>query len=274
MNLTVLQLGWGVQSWTLAAMAAMGVIKIDLIVHADTGWERERTYMFAERWQPWLEEHGLIVVSGCARRSKSPLHQSGRTACQYVLIPAFTEGKGGRTGTIRRQCTGDWKVETARRIVKSWMKTNGYPRTAHITKLLGISLDEWTRARDSDKKNETNAYPLLDMKMTRADCVSWLTEHDLEVPMKSSCVMCPYHTNAAWQEMKRENGSDWSRAVEYDAAIRLRKNKDGSDNTPMFCHRSLLPLVEAVILDEELPYEQHSFLDDGNLTCDSGHCFL
>lgn len=52
--------------------------------------------------------------------------------------------------------------------------------------------------------------------------------------------------------MKRENGDDWQRSVAYDEEIRLRKNPDGSDNTPMFCHRSLKPLPKAVVLPEEL----------------------
>jgi hypothetical protein len=75
--LRILSLGWGVQSWTLAAMAALrdcgcalcrrwGVDKLpalDYAIHADTTWEREITYQFAEEQTPWLEAHGAIFSS-------------------------------------------------------------------------------------------------------------------------------------------------------------------------------------------------------------------
>ena len=39
-EITYLSLGWGVQSWTIAAMAALGELPpIDLAIHADTGHE-------------------------------------------------------------------------------------------------------------------------------------------------------------------------------------------------------------------------------------------
>jgi len=55
--LKILSLGWGVQSWALAAMAALGEIpKPDFAVHADTTHEMEGTYAHAAKWTPWLED--------------------------------------------------------------------------------------------------------------------------------------------------------------------------------------------------------------------------
>ena len=37
----VLSLGWGVQSWTIAAMAALGELpRFDAALHADATWDR------------------------------------------------------------------------------------------------------------------------------------------------------------------------------------------------------------------------------------------
>ena len=48
--LRVLSLGWGVQSWTLAAMAALGEIEpIDFAIHSDTRHEASGTYAHAEK---------------------------------------------------------------------------------------------------------------------------------------------------------------------------------------------------------------------------------
>ena len=63
-KLTVISLGWGVQSWVLAAMSALGELpKVDLVIHADTTWERSATYDFARQWTPWLQRHGIKVIT-------------------------------------------------------------------------------------------------------------------------------------------------------------------------------------------------------------------
>lgn len=62
--LKILSLGWGVQSFTLAAMAALGEIeKPDFAIHADTMHESILTYQFAARWIGWLAERGVQVVT-------------------------------------------------------------------------------------------------------------------------------------------------------------------------------------------------------------------
>ena len=54
-----LSLGWGVQSFTLAAMAANGDIPpFDVAIHSDTGHEMSYTYSLARKWTPWLEGAG------------------------------------------------------------------------------------------------------------------------------------------------------------------------------------------------------------------------
>lgn len=59
-----LSLGWGVQSFTLAAMVALGDLEpVDVAIHADTTHESKLTYEFAARWTPWLEERGVRVVT-------------------------------------------------------------------------------------------------------------------------------------------------------------------------------------------------------------------
>ena len=45
-----ISLGWGVQSFTMAAMVALEELEpIDFAIHADTTHERVGTYQFAER---------------------------------------------------------------------------------------------------------------------------------------------------------------------------------------------------------------------------------
>lgn len=60
----IISLGWGVQSFTLAAMVALGELEpVQAALHADTTFESQLTYQFAERWTGWLEERGVKVVT-------------------------------------------------------------------------------------------------------------------------------------------------------------------------------------------------------------------
>lgn len=55
-------MGWGIQSFTLAAMAAVGEIAADVAIHADTTWEKPATYEFSQKWSAWLRDRALPLV--------------------------------------------------------------------------------------------------------------------------------------------------------------------------------------------------------------------
>lgn len=249
----VISLGWGVQSFTLAAMSALGELgPVDAAIHADTEYESSGTYSFAEKWTGWLEDHGVKVVTVQDTKDKL-LHSDGS-----VMIPAFTFGSKG-DGQLRRQCTGRWKIQPMRR----WLQSNrsGQP----VEQWIGISLDEQHRAKTSEVKYVTNRWPLLEINMTRQDCKHWLEDHGLEIPPKSSCVFCPYHNQAAWQGL---SPSDLSKAIAYDRIIRDRRPP-----YPLFVHPARIPLSEVDLRTAkergqlELPWEWE-MVDD----CPLGVC--
>ena len=274
-SMKVLSLGWGVQSFTLAAMAALGEIeRPDVAIHADTLHEASGTYEFARNYTPWLEERGIRVVT-----VKNPLggiwptlQKTGQTH-----IPAFTKatndavrlvpevewtwdenGEGfeyetGRMievkprsdGQLKRSCTHRWKIVPIRR----WLQANRNGR--QIEQWIGISMDEYQRMKDSGVKYITNRWPLIEKRMTRVGCVAWLERHGLEVPQKSSCTFCPFHDRQTWREIKAGSSGDWAEAVQVDAAIRtMRPPFD------LFLHpsRKPLPLVDFSTPEERGQY--------------------
>ena len=233
-KLIVLSLGWGVQSFTLAAMVALGEIeKPDAAIHADTTHEASGTYAFAARWTPWLEERGVKVVTVYNPQPRIEL-ESLRTD-----IPAFTFN-GNTNGQLKRQCTGHWKIVPIRR----WLQANRNKQP--VEQWIGISLDEALRMKPSDVKYITHRWPLIERRMTRNDCKRWLEAHGLEVPPKSSCVFCPYHNAAAWRELKASGNGDWAKAVEVDEAI--RKVRPPYD---LFVHPARIPLVDVDLRSEK-----------------------
>lgn len=227
----VISLGWGVQSFTLAAMAALGEIEpVDYAIHADTGYESVSTYEFAERWWLWLRDRGVMTVTVNEPDARVVITR-GRGG---IYIPAFTESKNASGGMLHRQCTQHWKIAPIRRFIQSNRK--GQP----VEMLLGISTDEWKRMRDSDVKYITNSYPLIDKKMSRADCINWLEEHGLEIPAKSSCYFCPFHSTKEWNRIK--NTSDWEKVIETDKMI--RNARPPSLGLRLYLHASRKPIDE------------------------------
>ncbi len=213
----VISLGWGVQSFALAAMSALGDLPpVDAALHADTGHERSETYDFAKRWTPWLKERGVKVVTVQGGR---PIMGTG--APSYTSIPAFATYDDGRpSGMLRRQCTYDWKIAPMRR----WLQKRRKKKT--VEQWIGITLDEVQRMKPSDVKYQQNRYPFiedLDRPWTRHMVMRWLRDNDLEIPVKSSCVFCPFHDRATWREIKVHSPIDWRKAVRVDDDIRERR---------------------------------------------------
>ena len=254
MIIDVVNLGWGVQSFTMAAMVAVGELPpIDFAIHADTTHERSATYDFAKQYTPWLEARGVKIITVTSPNTEVVKNRN------ELPIPAFTISPTGKDGQLRRQCTDKWKIRPIRKYLR---ETYGKPK---VRQWLGISLDEVQRMRMSDVKWIENVYPLIDKRMSRTGCISWLQKNGLDVPEKSACIFCPYHNRNAWRDLKFETPDDFSRAVAADNAIR-----NARPPYPCFVHPDRKPL-ETLDLRINTDHGQLSFLDAEEC---SGVCFL
>lgn len=243
-KLKVLSLGWGVQSFTLAAMSALGEIeKIDIAIHSDTTHERSATYSFAKKYTPWLAERGVEVVTVSDRK------QVEKVDTNKTDIPAFTINLRGGKGMLRRQCTHRWKIVPMRRYLQK--VRNGKP----IEQWIGISTDEALRMRESDVKYITHRWPLIEKEMNRTDCKEWLKRHDLEIPPRSACVFCPYHDMKEWHDLK-DYPADFQKAVAIDRTLRDRRPP-----FELFVHPACKPL-ENIDLRTETEKGQLSLWDE------------
>ncbi|KUO04689.1 hypothetical protein AQJ67_10550 [Streptomyces caeruleatus] len=154
----------------------------------------------------------------------------------------------------RRQCTGEYKIKPIKKKVREIL---GYPYPTRIPKdvfveqWVGISTDEFHRAKDADVRYMRNRHPLIDMGWSRRDCIRYLTSIGLENTPKSSCLGCPFHGNSQWRNIRDTSPDEWQDVVEFDAAIRqgnARANANGNHLLGQaFLHRSRIPLSEAPI---------------------------
>lgn len=255
--LRVLSLGAGVQSTTLALLAAKGEIApIDCAVFADTQSEPRVVYEHLAR----LTAPGVLpfpvhtITKGSLREEILDATQHRRAAWgrppfflkMQQLDPETGLPLVGRfdKGMSRRQCTQDYKLDLIYRKVRELAgirpKSRG-PASIAVEQVIGISLDEAHRMKSGRFRWTRNVYPLIDLQMNRLDCLKKLDAWGWSAP-RSACTFCPYHSDESWLRMKREDPESFADAVAIDHAIRggLR----GLNKGVPFLHQSLQPLDE------------------------------
>ena len=246
----IISLGAGVQSTTMALMAAVGELEQpDCAIFADTQWEPKAVYKHLDRLEKALPFPVYRVTAGNLR-DQTMGRFAVRTSNYYNDIPWYS-----RTGMGRRQCTTHFKLEPLARKQRELLGPRG---KAEIW--IGISLDEAIRMRPARKQWQTNRWPLIELRMTRRDCQTWLTAHGWTAP-KSSCIGCPYHSDAQWRDLRDNSPSEWADALAVDAIIRNQRRR------PQFMHRQCVPLDEADLST----LEDHGQLNLFNNECE-GMC--
>lgn len=258
----IVNLGAGVQSSTMALMAAAGEITPmpDAAIFADTGWEPQAVY----DWLGWLETQLPFPVHRTRTDAKRfegmtlrdfTVQAKLRDTKAHMPLPLFM-WDSGNLGMSKRQCTRDWKIRPLDKLSKrlAGLKPGArLPTEPVVTAWIGISLDEIVRAKVSRDAWKTHRYPLLyEKQMRRADCLVWMRTNGYPEPPRSACIGCPYHSDYEWWRI-RQNPDEWRDAVETDKAIR----KAGGMRGDAFLHSTGRPLEEAVpIAEPNAPMEK------------------
>lgn len=237
-----LSLGAGVQSSTMALMAAKGLIDPmpEAAIFADTQWEPKHVYT----WLDWLEKQLPFPVHRVTRGSlrEDILRKQNSTGGRFASVPWHIKMLDGTASMGRRQCTSEYKIMPLireRRRLLGYKPRQRIPEKSCIT-WIGISTDEASRIKPSQQRWNVNRWPLIEMGMSRWDCLQWMKRNGFPQPPKSSCIGCPFHSNHEWRLLKA-NPESWADAVEIDRAIRepVRGMKG-----QQFAHRALIPLEE------------------------------
>ncbi|MCI0371328.1 MAG: hypothetical protein L0214_08090, partial [candidate division NC10 bacterium] len=240
---TYISLGAGVQSTALLILSALGLRgcpRAEVAIFADTQDEPAWVYRFLERLEPWAAARGIPVLRVTAGRlSDQVLRQD--PGARWSSIPAWTPSEIHGVSPLHRQCTAEYKIRPIQRKLRELLGVRPRQRVRReVLALLGISVEEAHRMRPSRTPLIRNAYPLVDARMGRGDCVDLIRAQDLPVPKKSACVFCPYHAGTYWLELRDHYPEDWAQAVRMDNAIRNVTAK--GVERPVFLHRSLRPL--------------------------------
>lgn len=261
-RLRVLSLGAGVQSTTLALLAAHGEIEPlpDCAIFADTGWEPKAVYEHLAWLRGGVLPFPVHVVSAGDLRS-DVLSRSNSTGGRYAAVPWHIRDRSSGDKTIgRRQCTKEYKLVPIKRKVRALL--DGKTPKHGCEMWIGISTDEVMRIKPSQIGYILNRWPLIERRMNRNDCLRWLERNHYPTPPKSACIGCPLHDNVRWRELKKRP-DEWRDALEIDKAIRDQSGFRGQQ----FMHHSGVPLDQVDLSTAE----DHGQLNLFNNECE-GMC--
>lgn len=258
--------GGGVQSTAALVLAAQGAIDFPTFVFANVGEDSENpdTLAYVEQHaKPYAAANGieLVEIRYTRRDGKQPsLLQYVEQHERSLKIPVrMSNGAPGR-----RSCTSEFKILPVARFAKKRGATKQNPGVQG----LGISIDEYQRMRtDSGIAWQTLEYPLIDLRLDRANCMAIIERAGLPVPPKSSCYFCPFHTRRAWQELRDRKPALFDKAVALETMLNERRDTLGRDH--VFLHSSALPLLEATS-----PHQQLDMFADVEDSCESGYCMV
>lgn len=241
----VLSLGAGVQSTTLLLMMLQGEIeRADHVVFADTGWEPQAVYEHLDDLEAQMRIAGMpfsrVTVGNIREDALNPHHR-------FASMPLFMRKPDGTKGMVRRQCTKEYKIEPL--LAKQRELVGLLPRQRskqHLcTTVIGISYDESQRMRDPARSWIQNDYPLVDLRMTRQDCIDWCKRNGYAQPPRSACIGCPFKKDDQWRLLKDNAPHEWADAVAFDYALRDHMAKDDRFYAVPYLHSSCLPLDKA-----------------------------
>lgn len=247
-----LSLGVGTQSSLLAIMIANKDPRVKeywdaKIIFSDTGAEEWHTYSYLHLvLKPYLKEKGkeIIIIQ-----------------TDHFLADEFESKYKVPMGWANPSCSSFSKRDNIRKYYRKQHGTNGRisAKKTRIIELIGISMDEGLRAKDSNVSWLERRYPLLEMKIYRSELKTYYDEYGVEMPKKSGCWFCPNKGRDHFIQLKQNEPDRFAQLVKWEEYA--SKNRG---NQVTFIYK--FPLVN---LNDQTSLDDFDWSDQ---MCDSGFC--
>ncbi len=254
----ILSYGGGVQTFALLLLIQKGSIpKPSCLIFSDTGCEWPHTYKHIEEVaKPICLQLGIPFITVMHKEGLIP----GYSATNSIPMAGF------------RSCTYHYKVRPIHKYIKeTWPleKVDGKPS---FISLIGISTDESKRAVSREDQLPlwmVLEYPLLELNLSRQDCLDLIEESIYPLAQKSGCFLCPYSSTSEWAKLKREQPKLMQIAIDLEQKYRIARpyreaGLMGTRNIWLTDFNSLSSILEYIDSDFEA-------------SCDSkqgGGCFI
>jgi len=261
----VFSCGGGVQSTACLVLAAQSKIPYRTFVFANVGDKSESPdtiRYITEVLKPFAAEYGIEWVDVQRHRrdgTSVDLFDELHRPIRSIDIPVrMSNGAPGN-----RNCTVEFKIKP----IAKWIKRNA----PGCTLGKGISTDEPHRATPSrESDGYTSAYPLIELGISRSDCLRIVRNAGLPQPPKSSCWFCPYKTTDQWITMRREKPELFAATAELELMLNQKRAALSKDAV----YISSVGARKALPIDQAIPNQLGLFPDwiDEQDGCESGYC--
>ena len=270
----ILSFGAGMQSTALALMSCENSLSLkkgqpmphpdvpiyDLVIFCDLGMEPS-----------WVMDQVRFTQDACAQVKMSfkildsPLHEDFMRNFgerRTVSIPWWTLRGDGHKAKMPRNCTIDYKIEVIAKYVR-W-EVLGYrkgqrlrpeDRKAHEMHM-GFSYEEQKRCKESTNPMFVNHYPLVEMKLVRADNYAYIRDVWGLETRASACTFCPFYRNYFFRYLRENLPEEYAQLVMVDELLRDKTPKPPMDSD-LYISRSRKRIVDLT------PAE-----------CDDAECFV
>lgn len=189
----VIMYGGGTQStgMTLMALNDEFDIKPSFAIFADTGAEPQHVYDYLQYFIDYVKrqyDFDIITVSAGNLEKDINEYLNGNIS-RVAQIPIYTD-----TGILIRQCTNDYKIAPADKYIKQQFNIQRKNKTQEnsVACMMGISVDEVQRIKQSTQWWKTLLYPLIEHGYRRDETIRYIKKHNLKEPPRSSCYFCPF----------------------------------------------------------------------------------
>lgn len=259
--LKILSYGAGMQSTALALMACANASAVrderehpyplvpiyDLVIFCDLGFE-----------PPWVERQAEFVRKACENAGiwyktlDTPLYQDlmrdfGNK--RVVSIPWWTLRDDGHKSRMPRNCTIDYKVQEISKFVRwevlEYRKgqiLRDEDKKAHEMHM-GFGYEEIRRCKENPNPMFVNRFPLVDMKLVRADNYAYIRDVWGFDTKASACAFCPFHRNYFFQHLRQNEPAAYGQLVRVDELLRDKTPRPPMDSA-LFISRSRKRLTE------------------------------
>jgi hypothetical protein len=219
----------------------------DAAIFADTQDEPRAVY----EWLDWLETQlpypVYRVTRGNLMQSAIRVRKTRDGERSYIqtAIPVYTI-EGLRTGQGQRHCTRDFKIKPIQKKARELLgKRSIRSKVPLVEMLIGISTDEFDRAKPSQQPWIVNRHPLLDeARMSRTDCIQWLQAHDYGMAPRSACKKCPFRDDEQWLSLAPD---ELAEAVAFEPKLQAAYAATSEISSTPYLHETRVPLGEITL---------------------------
>lgn len=191
--------GMGTDSLHAIHEAYRSGIKPDLVMFADTGAEKKRTYEVVEEVRNLLRLYWDMELTVVSRTEVYPLRPGGHTYTTITdncldnkTLPSLAYNMKG--------CSVKWKAEVMDRWIEMYYEPAmiAWALDMKVTKIIGYDASAADKKRSKIKEDARYRYeyPIRDAGQTRVDCIASIEKAYEEngcvgQPGKSACFFCP-----------------------------------------------------------------------------------